>query len=108
MKGSLSQGTSFSKEVPEAYTFVEVEMNRIWRKTMTSGDPLLPDCLQVAVICLRQISCANRECSIGILLRISHGRKLNTRFSALLKMIGQHKPKVEAIQCSPKLDLGLM
>eukprot|EP00438_Fugacium_kawagutii_P000299 Skav205260 [mRNA] locus=scaffold1841:98281:100035:- [translate_table: standard] len=43
VKGSQSQGTSFSKDVPEAFTFVEVEMNRIWTKTMTSGDPLLPD-----------------------------------------------------------------
>ena len=37
---------SFSQVVPEAYTFVEVEMNRIWRKSMTSGDPLLPDCIR--------------------------------------------------------------
>ena len=43
VKGSQSQGTSFSQIVPEAYTFIEVEMNRIWRKSMTSGDPLLPE-----------------------------------------------------------------
>ena len=46
VKGSQSQGTSFSQVVPEAYTFIEVEMNRIWRKSMTSGDPLLPDCIR--------------------------------------------------------------
>lgn len=46
VKGSQSQGTSFSQIVPEAYTFIEVEMNRIWRKSMTSGDPLLPDCIR--------------------------------------------------------------
>lgn len=43
VKGSTVQGTSFSALVHEAFTYVQVEVNRIWRKTMTAGDPLLPD-----------------------------------------------------------------
>ncbi|CAJ1402439.1 unnamed protein product [Effrenium voratum] len=43
VKGSTVQGTSFSALVHEAFTYVQVEVNRIWRKTMTAGDPLLPE-----------------------------------------------------------------
>ncbi|CAK9095832.1 Uncharacterized protein SCF082_LOCUS45000 [Durusdinium trenchii] len=43
MKGSVALGTSFSAEVPLPFTYVRVEMNRIWQKGLTQGDPLLPD-----------------------------------------------------------------
>lgn len=43
LRGSVALGTSFSAEVPLPFTYVRVEMNRIWQKGLTQGDPLLPD-----------------------------------------------------------------
>ncbi|CAE7498925.1 unnamed protein product [Symbiodinium natans] len=43
VKGSDDPATSFSAEVREAFEYVEVEVNRIWRKNTAASDPLLPE-----------------------------------------------------------------
>ncbi|CAK8986554.1 Uncharacterized protein SCF082_LOCUS596 [Durusdinium trenchii] len=53
MKGSVALGTSFSAEVPLPFTYVRVEMNRIWQKGLTQGDPLLPE-TEYKIFCLAE------------------------------------------------------
>ena len=48
VKGSNAPST-FSADVHTAFEYVEVEINRIWRKNTASEDPLFPETGSVSV-----------------------------------------------------------